>query len=86
MVGKLDVDDDAPATQPALKKAKAESGEARMWLNIFETCPAQLLNAYGMSQVATLPDDKVWAARSQPIATGAKYATRLASADSISSS
>ena len=81
-----DYDDELPITQPAPQKVKVELGEARIWLMIFETCPAQLLNAYGMSEVATLLDDQVWAALSQPLATGAMYGTELASQVIISSS
>ena len=81
-----DFDDDALAAQPALKKAKGDSGEPRIWLKIFETCPAQLSNAYGMSQVVTLPDDKAWAALSKRLATGAIYDTQLASQVIISQS
>ena len=71
---------DGSQGMPLTKKPKAtQGGEPRPWLRVFETCPAQLLNAYGMSKIATMPDDKVWDALSQPLATGAMYGTELAS-------
>ena len=72
--------DDGSQGLPALKTAKTtQGGEPQPWLRAFETCPGQLLNAYGMSKIATMPDDKVWDALSQPLATGAMYGTELAS-------
>ena len=72
---------------PEKKKPRKEapSGEPRPWLRVFETCPSQLLNAYGMSKVVMMPDDKVWDALTRPLTTGAMYGTELASKVSPSS-
>ena len=80
--GTMDFDDEPPSTQvsqPATKRAKVESGEPRIWLKIFETAPAQLLNAYGQGSFVQLPDEKVWTALVKPLSTGAKYGTEMAS-------
>ena len=71
--------DEAPSTQggPAKRQKFGPDGEPRPYLRIFETAPAQLLNAYGQGQFVVLPDDKVWHALCQPLATGAKYGTEL---------
>ena len=72
---------------PEKKKPRKEApGEPRPWLRVFETCPSQLLNAYGMSKVVMMPDDKVWDALTRPLTTGAMYGTELASKVSPSSS
>ena len=73
---------------PQKKKPRREapSGEPRPWLRVYETCPAQLLNAYGMSKVVMMPDDKVWDALTRPLATGATCGTELASKVSSTSS
>ena len=80
--GALGIDfSDGSQGMPATKKPKREgqTGEPQPWLRVFETCPAQLLNAYGMSKIATMPDDKVWEALTKPLSTGAMYGTELAS-------
>ena len=79
---------DESQRMPEKKKPRKEtpSGEPRPWLRVYETCPAQLLNAYGMSKVVMMPDDKVCDALTRPLATGATYGTELASKVSSSSS
>ena len=67
-------------SEPPKKRAKVDdTGEPRIYLKVFETAPAQMLNAYGQGTFVQLPDDKVWAALIKPLATGAKYGTELAS-------
>ena len=81
-IGTQDFDEQGPNTQvsgPPKKRAKVETGEPRIYLKVFETAPAQMLNAYGQGTFVLLPDDKVWAALIKPLATGAKYGTELAS-------
>ena len=62
----------------------AKNGVVTIPQSVFETAPAQLLNAYGQGQFVVLPDDKVWHALCQPLATGAKYGTELASEEYLS--
>ena len=89
MFGAGDFGDDVPSSQvgqPATKRQKfGPDGEPRAYLKVFETAPAQLLNAYGQGQFVVLPDDKVWHALCQPLATGAKYGTELASEEYLRS-
>ena len=58
-------------TPPPLKKPKKDNGEPRQYLKVFETAPAQLLNAYGVSQAFCMPDDQVWEHLVKPLPTGA---------------
>ena len=83
MFSQNDFGDELPNSQvsePAKKRAKLDqNGEPRAYLRVFETAPAQMMNAYGHGTFVVLPDDKVWTALCQPLATGAKYGTELAS-------
>ena len=56
-------------------------GMQRPWLKVFETAPAQLLNAYGQAAYSRAGDQHVWSAMSQPLKTGALYMTEYASKD-----
>ena len=41
-------------------KRKFREGELRLWLRVYETLPAQMLNAYGVGR-CTLPAEKsIW--------------------------
>ena len=72
--------DEAPSTQGgSVKRQKfGPDGEPRSYLRVFETAPAQMLNAFGQGQFVVLGDNKVWHALCQPLSTGAKYGTELA--------
>ena len=64
------------------KKAKYShkaDGEKRSNLRIFETAPAQMLNAYGQSSFVKKTDAEVWEGLVEPLPTGAMYGTELAS-------
>ena len=74
--------EDSPAQPAPAKKArydKGDKGESRPWLRVYETAPAQLLNAYGVSKVVTMSDASVWDALVEPLSSGAMYGTELAS-------
>ena len=60
-------------------KRKAPEEARREYLRVYETVPAQLLNAYGMARFATMEQDKVWEEFNKPLKTGAKYMTELCS-------
>ena len=67
---------------PKAKKAKKEKDtEARPYLRIFETLPAQLLNSYGEASYVNSTDAEVWAEFSKPQKTGAMYMTEMCSKD-----
>ena len=59
------------------KKLNAEAD--REFLRVYETMPAQMLNAYGMAAFATMTQEKVWEDLNKPLKTGAKYMTELCS-------
>ena len=63
------------------KRKREELGENRNYLKIWETLPAQLLNAYGEATFNTLKDSQVWEGMTKPIRTGANWMTEYASAD-----
>ena len=74
--------EEAPAQSAPAKRArydKGDKGESRPWLRVYETAPAQLLNAYGVSTVVTTSDASVWDALVEPLSSGATYGTELAS-------
>ena len=54
-------------------------GEKRPWLKVFETPPAQLLNAYGRAKYTKTPDKDMWVHMSQPLKSGAAYMSELCS-------
>ena len=73
-------DNEVKPTPP--KKAKYShkaDGEKRAYLRVFETPPAQMLNAYGQSSFVKKTDAEVWEGLVEPLPTGAMYGTELAS-------
>ena len=62
-------------------KRKFQEGELRPWLRVYETLPAQMLNAYGIGRYTLLADKAVWECLTPPLKTGAAYMTAYASAD-----
>ena len=79
MFGAGDFDDGASSQGGPTKRQKREAdGEPRAYLRVFETAPAQMLNAFGQGQSVYLSDEKVWHALCQALPTGAKYGTELA--------
>ena len=62
------------------KRRAVEQGQ-RENLRVYETLPAQLLNAYGMASFAQMEQEKVWEDMNKPLKTGAKYMTELCSAE-----
>ena len=77
----IDIEEAPAQPTPAkrLKYDKGDKGESRPWLRVYETAPAQLLNAYGVSKVVTMSDASVWDALVEPLSSGAMYGTELAS-------
>ena len=71
--------EEVPAQPTPAKRAKYDKGESRPWLRVYETAPAQLLNAHGVSKVVTMSDAAVWDALVEPLSSGAMYGTELAS-------
>ena len=61
------------------KKHKGDAEGEREFLRVYETMPAQMLNAYGMAAFATMTQEKVWEDLNKPLKTGAKYMTELCS-------
>ena len=61
------------------QKRKGDKGEERVWLRLYETLPAQLLNVYGASAYVDKPDEEVWKHFNQPLKSGAKYMTEMCS-------
>ena len=56
---------------------KDASTHKRKWLKVFETMPAQMLNAYGPAKYAKLSDEEVWQHLNAPLKSGAEYMTEL---------
>ena len=56
-------------------KRKAEGQGQRENLRVYETMPAQLLNAYGAAGSARMEKERVWEELNKPSKTGAKYMT-----------
>ena len=42
------------------QKTSPDKGVAREYLKVWETAPAQLLNAYGVAKFVEMPDVEVW--------------------------
>ena len=61
------------------KGQKRKAGEERVYLKVFETLPAQLLNVYGPSAYVDKPDAEVWKQLNTKLKSGAKYMTELCS-------
>ena len=79
MFGSGDFDDGASSQGGPTKRQRREAdGEPRAFLRVFETAPAQMLNAFGQGQFVYLSDEKMWHALCQALPTGAKYGTELA--------
>jgi hypothetical protein len=74
------LDSSEPPNSVVSKKRKAEEGQ-RENLLVYETMPAQLLNAYGMAGFVKMEHAKVWEELNKPLKTGAKYMTELCSAE-----
>ena len=55
------------------KKLKGNEPGDREELRVYETMPAQMLNAYGMAGFAQMGHQKVWEDLNKPLKTGAKY-------------
>ena len=77
------MDDFGPMNTPQKSDRKRmradEQGAEREWLRVYETGPAQMLNAYGQAKHVKLTDPVVWDAVSKPLKSGAKYMTEYAS-------
>ena len=71
----------AKTSEGVSSKRKAVEQGQRENLRVYETLPAQLLNAYGMAGFAQMEQEKVWEDMNKPLKTGAKYMTELCSAD-----
>ena len=56
-----------------------DQGQKRPWLKVFETPPAQLLNAYGRAKYTKTSDKDMWVHMSQPLKSGAAYMSELCS-------
>ena len=66
----IDMEDNEPKPTPP-KKAKylhKGDGEKRAYLRVFETPPAQMLNAYGQSSFVKKTDAEVWEGLVEPFA------------------
>ena len=61
---------------PDLEK---DAGSERKWLKVFETMPAQMLNAYGEAKYTRMRDEQVWEHLCKALKSGAVYMTELAS-------
>ena len=70
---------DGDAGDGVSKKPKGEEPGDREELRVYETMPAQMLNAYGMAGFAQIGHPKVWEDLNKPLKTGAKYMTELCS-------
>ena len=67
-------------TGVSLKRKAPEAGELRAYLRVYETLPAQLLNAYGLASFTSMDPEEVWKGFNKPLKTGAMYMTELCSA------
>ena len=72
---KADGDDGAGVS----KKQKCQEQGDREELRVYETMPAQMLNAYGMAAFQQMERQKVWEDLNKPLKTGAKYMTEYCS-------
>ena len=62
-------DKKAADTGVSLKRKAPVEGE-REWLRVYETLPAQLLNAYGAASFTTMDPEEVWKEMNKPLKTG----------------
>jgi len=58
---------------------KADKGEPRDYLKVFENLPAQMLNVYGRARYDSATDATVWRHCNEPLPTGAKFMTEWCS-------
>jgi hypothetical protein len=70
-----------PPKDAVSSKRKATDEGQRENLRVYETMPAQMLNAYGMAAFSKMSHEKVWEEFNKPLKTGAKYMTELCSAE-----
>ena len=60
---------------PTKTKAKPTKGTKRDWLKVWETAPAQMLNAQGQAKYSKMNQEQVWKELGQPQSSGAVYMT-----------
>ena len=60
---------------PEKTKAKPTKGTKRDWLKVWETAPAQMLNAQGQAKYSKMSLEQVWKELGQPQSSGAVYMT-----------
>ena len=60
------------------KRARTDPPDARTWLRVYETLPAQLLNAYGIARHVSMSDEEVWGELVKPLKSGAVWMTEYA--------
>ena len=60
---------------PTKTKAKPTKGTKRDWLKVWETAPAQMLNAQGQAKYSKMSQEQVWKELGQPQTSGAVYMT-----------
>ena len=70
---------DGDAGDGVSKRPKGEGPGDREELRVYETMPAQMLNAYGMAGFAHMGHSKVWEDLNKPLKTGAKFMTEYCS-------
>ena len=70
---------DGDAGDGVSKRPKGEDPGDREELRVYETMPAQMLNAYGMAGFAHMGHPKVWEDLNKPLKTGAKFMTEYCS-------
>ena len=79
--GEAEKDGVSKSARWADKRKRQDEGTTREWLKVYETVPAQMLNAYGEAKYAKLTDATVWEALTTPLKSGAKWMTEYASAE-----
>ena len=60
---------------PVKTKAKPTKDTKRDWLKVWETAPAQMLNAQGQAKYSKMSQEQVWKELGQPQTSGAMYMT-----------
>ena len=73
-VGEMDQPADEVET-PIKTKAKPTKATKRDWLKVWETAPAQMLNAQGQAKYSKMSQEQVWKELGQPQNSGAVYTT-----------
>ena len=59
------------------RKRSRSRGQAREYLKVYETMPAQMLNAYHENNMARSTDKKLWLEMKKELKSGAKYMSEL---------